>query len=165
MFAMCPLFSDKQQALTCREAARFQSKSCWPDSYTVHSNKFIICLPELKLLTIFCLLSSLPCFCCLHGILFVRPGPPTNSRVEWFSPFIDFRKWTHYCRSVIFQWVQFQLILKFGRAVHWRQSLKNHKDFKMNILFWQFANTLHLKLQRTQKFQILKIFKNFRPPT
>ena len=87
-----PLFSDKQQALTCREAARFQSKSCWPDSYTVHSNKFIICLPELKLLTIFCPLSSLPCFCCLHGILFVRPGPPTNSRVEWFSPFYRFSK-------------------------------------------------------------------------
>ena len=64
-------------------------------------------------------------------------------RVEWFTTFCDFRKWTHCCRQDIFLWVKFQKN-RLACVMHTRQSFYLKKKItgtlQKLIFFGKFAN-------------------------
>ena len=82
-----------------------------------------------------------------------------NSRVEWFTTFFDFRKWTHGCRSCIFLWVQFQKIGKFCRTRVIVFSSKNHVGLKNEYLFWKICKYFPLRVHQWTPAQIRKFEK------
>ena len=70
-----------------------------------------------------------------------QPNEARPTRVEWFTIFCDFRKWTHCWRSSIFLWIQFfKKICKFRTC--WKVK-KNSGTLKMNV-FFILANAFRL---------------------
>ena len=99
------------------------------------------------------------------------PYPPISNRVEWFRPFCNFRKETHFCRSGILLGVQFQKIGNFcrararrtrGKVFIFRKSLcasKNNRQKENSIL--KFFNYFFFfpKMGKTVLTIVNKIYK------
>ena len=83
-------------------------------------------------------------------------GCTLYSSVEWFRPFCDFRKATHFCISCIFSGVcstptnqQLQTRLSVARATKFSFS-KKHRSF-INAYFWKFVETYLIQYIQSPK--------------
>ena len=79
----------------------------------------------------------------------------TCNRVEGFTTFCDFRKWTHCCRSGIFLWVQLQKnrhILPGAQQSFYFQKI----IVKLNWIFFFIGKYLLFTYKNTRKKEIEK---------